>query len=65
MQDGEQGKQGEEDKSKQGEQPQKGQMSKADAQRLLEALMEEENKTQEKVRKGKVKVGRSTIEKDW
>lgn len=54
---------GQDDQTPRKEQP-KG-MSKQDAERLLEALNEDEKKTQQKVQRVKVKQGNSTIEKDW
>ena len=42
-----------------------GGMSKQDAERLLEAINEQEAKTQGKIIRGKVKTGNSKIEKDW
>lgn len=60
-QDDKKGEQG--DQTPRKEQP-KG-MSKQDAERLLEALNEDEKKTQQKVQRVKVKQGNSTIEKDW
>ena len=62
-QNGSEGEKGNEDK--QGQKPQEMGMSKEDAERLLEALNEAENATQEKVQQKKIKVGKSTIEKDW
>lgn len=43
----------------------KDQISKEDAQRMLEALQNDEKKTQEKLKKEKVKGQRIKIEKDW
>lgn len=40
-------------------------ISKEDAQRMLEALKNDEKKTLEKVKKQKVSVQQATIEKDW
>ncbi len=43
----------------------KDQISKEDAQRMLEAMQNDEKKTQEKVKKQQVKTQRVRIEKDW
>ncbi|WP_251620808.1 tetratricopeptide repeat protein [Odoribacter lunatus] len=58
----------ERDKGQQQPQEQQGKISKEDAQRLLEALQNDEKKVQEKVRKEKVqqqKAKKQKIEKDW
>jgi len=45
---------------------QKNQISKEDAERMLEALQQDENKTQEKAKKAELKKAkRHVIEKDW
>ena len=54
-----------EDNKNEGQQSQPQSISKEDAQRMLEALNEAEDKTQQKVQHKKIKVGTSTIEKDW
>lgn len=51
------------DKQKQQEQPQK--ISKEDANRLLNALANDEKKIQEKVKKAKAKMQKVKTEKDW
>lgn len=43
----------------------KDQISKEDAQRMLEAMQNDEKKTQEKVKKQQMKTQRIRIEKDW
>ena len=55
------------DKKDQEEQQQakEGEMTKEEAERLLEALKNEEDKLQEKLKKKKVKGGKKYIEKDW
>lgn len=51
------------DKEKQ--EQQKNKISKEDAQRLLEALQNDEKNLQDKMKKGKVKGVKTEIEKDW
>ncbi len=60
-------KQGDQDKKKQ-DQQQQNKISKQDAQRLLEALENDEKKVQEKVQKAKAKAQKAKktkIKKDW
>ncbi len=52
-------------KNEQQQQPQEGKISKEDAQRLLEALANDEKKVQEKVKKDKAKAQRVRVLKDW
>ena len=54
-------------KEKQDQQPEKkpGKMSKEDAQRILDALKNEEQNIQEKLKKKKLKATKIKIEKDW
>jgi len=47
------------------QQPQEGKISKEDAQRLLEALANDEKQVQEKVKKAKAKAKRVRVLKDW
>jgi tetratricopeptide (TPR) repeat protein len=47
------------------QQPRPDQISKEDAQRLLEALKNDEQKLQEKLKKKKLKATKIKIEKDW
>jgi len=47
------------------QQPQEGKISKEDAQRLLEALANDEKKVQDKVKKAKAKAQRVRVLKDW
>lgn len=58
-------KQGESDKKKKQPQPQKNQLSKQQIQQLLEAMNNEENKTQKKVNAKKAKGRKIKQEKDW
>lgn len=51
--------------SEQGNQPQKGQLSPQQAERILEAMNNEERKTQEKINAQKVKGRPARSEKDW
>lgn len=46
-------------------QPQQGQMSKEQAQQLLRAIQDDENNTQDKVKKEKAKGQKTNPEKDW
>lgn len=46
-------------------QPREAQMSKEEAERLLEALKHEEQKVQEKLQKKKIKAEKRNVEKDW
>ncbi len=57
--------QGENDKKKQQPQPQKNKLSKQQIQQLLEAMNNEENKTQKKVNAKKAKGRKIKQEKDW
>ena len=41
------------------------QISKEDAERLLQMLEEEENDTQDKLKKDKMKVKKIQVDKDW
>lgn len=52
------------DQNKDQQQPQSGQLSKADAERLLEAMNQEEKNTQEKLKKKKG-VGQGKVVKQW
>ena len=54
-----------EQQEEQQSQPREGQMSKEEAERLLEALKQEEQKVQEKLQKKKMKAKKRTVEKDW
>lgn len=47
------------------QQPQQNQLSKEDAQRLLDALLNDEKKLQESKKVNKIKGQKNTIEKDW
>lgn len=58
-------KQGENDKKKQNPQPQKNKLSKQQIKQLLEAMNNEENKTQKKVNAKKAKGRKIKQEKDW
>lgn len=58
-------KQGENDKKKNKPQPKKNQLSKQQIQQLLEAMNNEENKTQKKVNAKKAKGRKIKQEKDW
>ena len=55
------------DEEKKGEKPQpkENKLSPEEAQRLLEALKQEEDKVQEKMKKHKIKGAKVKIEKDW
>jgi len=53
------------EEEKQQPQPQEGQLSKEEAERLLEALMQEEQKVQEELANKKIKAEKRNIEKDW
>jgi len=55
----------EEQAQQQRAQPKEGQLSKEDAQRLLEALMQQEQKVQEKIVNKKMPAERKKVEKDW
>lgn len=59
------GDQEEEKKGNQGDQPEPGEMSKEDAERILEALQNQEQDLQEKMDKKKAKTTTLMIEKDW
>ncbi len=67
--DGDQGDEGDQEKDQDqqndGNQPKEGELSREDALRLLQALEEAEEKTQEKVKAKKIKGGIRTNEKDW
>lgn len=54
-----------EQQEQQQSEPREGQMSKEEAERLLEALKQEEQKVQEKLQKKKMKAEKRTVEKDW
>ena len=58
-------KQGENDKKKQNPEPQKNKLSKQQIKQLLEAMNNEENKTQKKVNAKKAKGRKIKQEKDW
>lgn len=58
-------KQGENDKKKQQPEPQKNKLSKQQIKQLLEAMNNEENKTQKKVNAKKAKGRKIKQEKDW
>ena len=58
-------KQDEKKDQKQEQQQQQNKISPEDAKRLLEALNNDEKKTQEKLKKQKAKGAKSDIEKDW
>jgi len=55
----------EKDKKQSQQQPQQQQLSKADAERLLKALANDEEKTQKKVKKKQAKAKRKKTEKEW
>lgn len=58
--------QGQDDEKQKGEsQPKPDKISKEDAQRLLEALKNDEQKLQEKLKKKKLKATKMKIDKDW
>ncbi len=61
----EQQQQDQEKKDQKQQQPQEGKISKEDAQRLLEALANDEKKVQENVKKEKAKSQRVRVLKDW
>lgn len=54
-----------EEKNGEKPQPKENKLSPEEAQRLLEALKQEENKVQEKMKKHKIKGAKVKIEKDW
>lgn len=58
-------KQNKEQEQKDKQEQQKNQISKEDAQRMLDALQNDEKNIQDKVKKGKVKGVKVEIEKDW
>lgn len=58
-------KEKEQDKNKDKEEEQKNKISKEDAQRLLDALQNDEKNLQDKMKKGKTKGVKVEIEKDW
>ena len=58
-------KQGENEKKKQQQQPQKNKLSKQQIKQLLEAMNNEENKTQKKINAKKAKGKKIKQEKDW
>ncbi len=58
-------KQDQQQQDQQQQQAQEGKISKEDAQRLLEALANDEKKVQEKVKKAKAKAKRVRVLKDW
>jgi len=53
------------DKQNQQNKPQPNDVSKEDAQRMLDALNNQEQGTQDKLKNKKVKAGQARIEKDW
>jgi Ca-activated chloride channel family protein len=53
------------DKNKQDQQQQPNKISKEDAERMLEALNNDEKQTQDKLKNKKLKAGRLNITKDW
>ncbi|RYE21983.1 MAG: tetratricopeptide repeat protein [Sphingobacteriaceae bacterium] len=53
------------DKKDQQKQPQPNQISKEDAQRMLDAMNNQEQGTQDKLKNKKLKGGQARIEKDW
>jgi Ca-activated chloride channel homolog len=53
------------DKDKQDQQQQPNKISKEDAERMLEALNNDEKQTQDKLKNKKLKAGRLNITKDW
>jgi len=53
------------DKKDQQQQPQAGQLSKEDAQRMLDALNNNEKQTQDKLKNKKLKGAKLNISKDW
>lgn len=55
----------EEKQEEQQQKPKENQMSPEEAQRLLDALKQEENKVQAKMKKHKIKGAKVKIEKDW
>jgi len=59
------GDESEEEKQEQQPKPKENQLSPEEAQRLLEALKQEENKVQAKMKKHKIKGAKVKIEKDW
>lgn len=60
-----QGKKDQDKKDQQGQQPQPDQLSKEDAERMLEALKNEEKNTQDKLKNKKAKGVKGRIVKDW
>ncbi len=68
QQDKDQQQKDQQQQDQQGQQPQPGKISKEDAERLLEALQQDEKQVQDKVRKQKAqeqKAKKMKIEKDW
>ena len=59
------GEDSEEEKEEEQQKPKENQMSAEEAQRLLDALKQEENKVQAKIKKHKIKGAKVKIEKDW
>jgi len=59
------GEDSEEEKQEEQQKPKENQMSAEEAQRLLDALKQEENKVQAKIKKHKIKGAKVKIEKDW
>lgn len=55
----------EKEKSKEKQEEQKNKISKEDAQRLLDAIQNDEKNLQDKMKKGKMKGVKVEIEKDW
>lgn len=60
-----QDKKDQDNKDQQGQQPQPNQLSKEDAERMLEALKNEEKNTQDKLKNKKAKGVKGRIVKDW
>ena len=60
-----QNKPGQNKDQKNGEQPQQNKLSKQDAQRMLDALNNDEQKTQDKLKNKKLKGAKVHIDKDW
>ncbi|WP_316810756.1 tetratricopeptide repeat protein [Pedobacter heparinus] len=60
-----QDKKDQDQKDQQGQQPQPNQLSKEDAERMLEALKNEEKNTQDKLKNKKAKGVKGRIVKDW
>jgi tetratricopeptide (TPR) repeat protein len=65
QQQDQQEQQDQQNQEQQQQQPQEGKISKEDAQRLLEALANDEKKVQDKVKKEKARAKRVRVLKDW